>query len=54
MLETAMKITEATEADKLKALCELDGKPSPHTPTPEEIASGSYCQFEPRYLESFD
>jgi len=39
---------------QLRALCELDGVPEPHTPSSDEIKSGSYYQFEPAYLTSYD
>jgi hypothetical protein len=40
--------------DQIKALAELDGALVPHTPTPEEVASGSYYQWQPAYLTSYD
>ena len=43
-----------TTEQQIKALAELDGKPTPHKPTWKEIAEGSYAQFEPAYLTSYD
>lgn len=43
-----------TPQDKIKALAELDGKPEPHSPSPEEVSSGSYYQWEPAYLTNYD
>ena len=40
--------------DIIKAIAELDGVPTPHKPTEDEIKSGSYYQFEPAYLTSRD
>lgn len=48
-----MKLSNATREEKLKACAELDGKVY-HKPTPEEVASGSYYQYEPCYDTSYD
>ena len=47
-------LSSLSTQDKIKLAAELDGKPEPHTPTDEELASGSYYQFEPPYDTSYD
>lgn len=43
-----------TKEQKLKTIAELDGDLIPHTPTEQEVKSGSYYQLEPAYLTSYD
>lgn len=48
------KLSSLTPTDKICLAAELDDNLVPHTPTSEEVASGSYYQWEPKYDTSYD
>lgn len=43
-----------TDDEIIIEVAKLAGLPEPHNPTPDEIETGSYYQFEPPFLTSRD